>query len=330
MNRFEVSELQNLDAIQPPVATPSSENAGAVVMQALEVGGLLSPSVMAYEQGITSETMPPAPSEAGYGWLGSVTKAVREQLSKRRAALGTAAGLSLLALGAAGCDSQSTPDRACFSQLTSDQKSQLDQYINDNDDVANVISNNPNGTQDVCVLEGNEAHYYNQHDRFNDYELYLLLANRESDLVTYGLIRGDLTLDQALTLQMLADVQSDGTVYRPYSNSNGVWSERHTTINHVTYVQYGHSQQMTFKSGSTKPPKNYTIKQFTAADPHNQGDASSGSVKKVVPANTYRNPAKPSSSAAKVSGGGTPPQPNPTTKSGFVAPAKKKCYTVKC
>ncbi len=317
-------------------------NAGAITMEAIATTELqaVHPGEYGYPE-MADQTSPAISPEDSSRWLGKAVAAVKERTGKTRRAVGVAvAGGAMLALAGCSNDSKSQADQTCFSQLNPDQESQLNAYIQNNGDAASV-ANNSNGTQDICVLEGNEAHYYDHNDKFNDYALYALMTNRGSDLATLGLINGDLSLDQALTLQMMTDVRSDGTVYRSYGLTSGTpvhgtWHEQQTVVTnvHITNIQYGHSAPTSYKTGSKKPPQGYVIKPFKSADPSQEGDVSGGKiVKKVAPANTYVNPARPDGTQPPTTSGNKAS----TQKSGSASssstqkPASTKaCKTKRC
>ncbi|HSW75195.1 MAG TPA: hypothetical protein VLG16_05010 [Candidatus Saccharimonadales bacterium] len=304
--------MKQPEALVVPI-TPTLENhtqvsvdAGAIIMGALEAA---ESQHMAFAE--TSVEYPGmekpaalAQSAEHQGSWGSVAMKVREHTRKAKAAAGFAVSGAIMLTGTActsNANSSNQAGQTCFTQLDPSQESQLKNYIQSNSDAA-TVANNPNGTSDICVIEGNETHYYNQHDNFNDYMLYALMTNRGSDLATFGLLNGDLSLDQALTLQLMTDVQSNGAAYHPYQRTNTGWQEKSTVVNniHITNVQYGHTPAKTYNASNIKPPKGYVIKPFKAADQTKEGDFSGGKIvgKKVAPANSYINPAKPTQPSA--------------------------------
>jgi len=190
-------------------------------------------------------------------------------------------------------------DTTCITQLDANQKAQLTDYVNKNHDQVNSVSNNSDGTQDVCILEksgnGYEEHYYRQQDHFNDYLLYSMMFGYSHTFATYGLLTGDLNPAEYLTLQLLTNVNSNGGVYSPYARqSNGSWSRQTNTttiINKnitVNNIQYGSSAPKSFASAKNSPPPSGYAKQTMPKQTASTGTIQRGGfgVKSVSPVNS--------------------------------------------
>lgn len=160
-------------------------------------------------------------------------------------------------------------DTTCITQLDANQKAQLTDYVNKNHDQVNSVSNNSDGTQDVCVLEksgnGYEEHYYRQQDHFNDYLLYSMMFGYGHQLATIGLLTGDLNVAEAMTLHLLTNINSSGGAYSPYAQqTNGSWARQTNTttiVNKnitVNNIQYGAAPAKPFSTAKDQaPPSGY-------------------------------------------------------------------------
>lgn len=165
--------------------------------------------------------------------------------------------------GSFQADSKST----CFTEMSPDQKAQLQKYAADHGNNLDQASNNADGTQDVCVIEkGSDGsynqHYYKRDDHFGDYLLYSMLFGRSNALLAYGVFNGDLSPSDAFVLSMLTGVNSQGLMYHPYGYVNGQFMRSPQVINNVrvTNVYYGSSTRPTPYSSSMTPPSGYATK----------------------------------------------------------------------
>jgi len=225
---------------------------------------------------------------------------------------------AILAMACGDSQPQAQQDQQCFSSMTMDQKAQLQQYVASQGSSVSSISNNTDGTQNVCVLEANgsgsmQAHYYNQNDQFGDYLLYAMLTGQGHTLATYGLLTGQLDVGQALALSLLTGMGSDGSLYHPYTYGNGGWSRQRTVINnvHVTYVDYGHQRPVNYSTAyRSGPPRGYSYSRL----PNNNGQSATltkssagrstiSSTKPVSSSSSYSNSSGSSRSSSSSSSG---------------------------
>ena len=148
-------------------------------------------------------------------------------------------------------DSQST----CFTQLNDEQRAQLQQYAAQHGDQSAPAGNNADGTQTICVLEddgqgGYNQHYYKQEEQsnFSDYFWYSMLLGHSNTLMAYGLMSGDLDVGDAIALSLLAGVNNQGQMFRPYSydSETKYWGRRPAPIG-------GNLRSITF--GAKAPPR---------------------------------------------------------------------------
>lgn len=255
---------------------------------------------------------------------------------RKHPVLAIVAFLALLLGGApllAACGSSSSddrPDPTCFTQMTSDQKTQLSNYISQQGGQVTGTTNNANGTQDVCVLEpdghgGYDAHHYRQQDNFGDYMLLAMLTGNANSIATYGLISGDLDFGQYLTLQLLTGMQRSGSMYHPYTYDDGShnWNRRSTTIKnvHVTVIQYGHAKPRSYKSAyKAKPPAGYASYKLPRSNGQeadftkgSNGRSTITSTNKIGSGNSYRNPGRSNAPSPRTTGGASPRSTTRTT-----------------
>lgn len=173
----------------------------------------------------------------------------------------------MLGVVACGNDNKTTVSdtaggTSCFTQMDSNQKAQLTSYANKDGNQVKVNSNNPDGTQDVCILEpdgggGYNERYYKEKDGFADYFLYSTLFGHSNALMTYGLLSGDLDVGDAMALSLLMGVNNKGGLYQPYQRTSAGWgyqpTVRNVTVTNVYYGSNGPRQSL----GSAKPPSGY-------------------------------------------------------------------------
>jgi hypothetical protein len=199
---------------------------------------------------------------------------VKASTRLRRIIVGGAASLALV-LSASACGGDPTvpadPDsqQTCFTEMTPEQKAQINQYVNGNGGEVQTDTANADGTNDVCVIDtnGNE-HYYAQDDHFSDYLLYSMMLRRSNALLGYGLITGDLDPAQYLMLSLLTGVNNTGAMYHPYSYTDRGWARTPTYVNRsVTNVYYGNSSTpVKYTEAKSKAPAKYQWRSYPKAD----------------------------------------------------------------
>jgi hypothetical protein len=164
----------------------------------------------------------------------------------------------------------------CFTEMTPQQKTELQQYANNQGDNLGATSSNSDGTQDVCVIEKSSdgtynQHYYKREDAFADYALYSILFGHSNALLAYGVYTGSLDPAQAMALSLLTGANNQGMMYHPYSYINNQWMRSPQVMNYnVTNVYYGSkpnpvpyassftSQPSGYRSQSMQPPSDKT------------------------------------------------------------------------
>lgn len=160
-------------------------------------------------------------------------------------------------------------ENLCFQQVNPEQEQQLTGLISDAGEVAQP--------QSVCVIEpdGNggyvQAHYIAS-DNFAKYLLYaLLLQNSRNALFTYGVISGEISLLDYLTLSLMMGVDKYGSLFQPFTKSgrDGSWSRIKSDVGaRVSAVRYGSTApKLQTAATSPAPPagKSYTPQPLPAS-----------------------------------------------------------------
>jgi hypothetical protein len=210
--------------------------------------------------------------------------------------------------------------------MDSQDRQQLEEYVRQQGDTTKTVDSNPDGTQDVCVLEREadgsyEEHYYRQEDHFGDYLMYSMLLGNSNTLMTYGLISGDLSASDYVMLKLLTGVGDDGRAYHPYTRGgDGSYVRQKTVINNVnvTHVHYGSSAPLDLKTAKKqKPPAGYEAK--PTLKPNTNPGIKRGGL--GVPGATNGYTPKPTTSSTK------PAVPPKTTQAPPKCPASKPLGT---
>lgn len=157
-------------------------------------------------------------------------------------------------------------DTTCFTQLTDDQHAALTDYV----DQLPVLSEP--GKDTICVLRshgsGTGQHYYLPGDGFEDYALYYRLHTLAQKLAVHGLITGDLDAAHTYSLQHLAGISTDGSVFRPYRRTDQGWGRQPSVIGNlrITDVYYGDIGPIPFAESDTERPPEYTLTPLPVAE----------------------------------------------------------------
>ncbi len=182
---------------------------------------------------------------------------------------GSLAACSTSSGGDNAAQTQQQDGTQCFQQLSPADAQKVRDYAASNGDSTQTSTSND--VSDVCVIEGNEVHYYNQQDHFGDYLLYSMLFGNAHAFATVGLLDGDISPFEAIMLTSLVGVNDNGSIYHPYGYQAGGWVRQSSTtiVNnyHVTNVQYGHASPTGFSASKlTKPPTGYRSVQVPASN----------------------------------------------------------------
>lgn len=180
----------------------------------------------------------------------------------RRPRVVSGALLALTLFGVTACGSSNnnassdSQDSACMQELSPEQLQQAQNFTAQQTNV----SNNSDGSQNICVMKDGNEHYYNQRDGFNNYAMYALLFGHSRTMMTYGLISGELSPLDYMLLSNMYSVNRSGQPYHPYSHGSNGWSRQPIIDNsvHVTNVYYGSSSAPISIAQATKAPKDYS------------------------------------------------------------------------
>ncbi|MDB5184548.1 MAG: hypothetical protein JWN38_356 [Candidatus Saccharibacteria bacterium] len=194
-------------------------------------------------------------------------------------------GLALaLALSTSACGSSGVNEKnaqQCMTQLTPDQKTQYENAQLAEGNQVQSTTNNPDGTQDVCVIDPTTGQMHNYNSSFADYALYAGMTGRYNSFGSIGLITGNLSFTEAFLLDHMLGITSSGSVFNPYSHTYGNAYQRQPVIVqhvHVTSVTYGNSAPISYKAYKKQtPPLGYAKPPVVPKKTNTVATASAGS-----------------------------------------------------